>query len=73
MANFDYKDSSITAGLRQADFEGLLEKVSEEVAAKIASLVPLNDQGADGDYEVDTDLEYIALMDKAARFMKKKK
>ncbi len=70
MANFDY-DAGITAGLRQADFEGLLEKVSEEVAAKIASLVPLNDAGADGDYEVDDDAEYVALMEKAAKYMKK--
>lgn len=72
MANFDY-DASITAGLRQADFEALLEKVSAEIAAEIAARVPLNDAGADGDYEVADDTEYVALMDKAARFMKKVK
>lgn len=70
MANFQY--SGITSALRQADVEGLLEKIDETLAGKIAGLAGITDVGADGDYDVTDDAEYAELIIQTQAIMKKK-
>ncbi len=70
MANFQY--SGVTPELRQADVEGLLEKIDEVLAGKIAGLAGISDAGADGDFDVTDDLEYSELMIQTQSVMKKK-
>jgi len=70
MANFEY--TGVTAGIRQSDVEGLLEKIDSTLAGKIAGLAGLTDAGADGDYDVTSDAEYNELIVQTMAITKKK-
>ena len=70
MANFEY--TGITADLREADVEGLLEKIDSTLAGKIAGLAGITDVGADSDYDVTTDAAYTELIIQTQAIMKKK-
>ena len=66
MPNFDY--SLVTPGIRDAQWEAWLEKISYEEAGRIANATGLADVGDDGDFEVPTDGAYEALISETAGY-----
>ncbi len=69
MANVEYTD--VTAGIRQAPTEELLEQLGPVMLEKICVLAGIPDADDDGTFEVDGDVEYIEVMDSTKKFMKK--
>lgn len=70
MPNFQY--TGVTAGIRQSDVEGLLEKIDSTLAGTIAGLASITDAGDDGDYDVTSDAAYNELIVQTQAVMKKK-
>lgn len=69
MANVVYVN--VTPELRQEPTEELLEQLGPVMLEKICVLAGIPDIDDNGEFEVDGDVEYIELMDRTKKFMKK--